>query len=39
MLDRLSGKEQELRVWARAERDGGEQARTMLAGVLFHALE
>ena len=39
LLDRLSGREQELRVWARAERDGGEQARTMLAGVLFHALD
>jgi hypothetical protein len=39
LLERLSERERELQLWARAERDGGRQACTVVAGVLFHALD
>ena len=39
LLERLSERERELQLWARAERDGGKQACTVIAGVLFHALD
>ena len=39
LLDRLAERERELQLWARAEHDGGKQACTVIAGVLFHSLD
>ena len=36
LLERLSERERELQLW---EREGGQQACTVIAGVLFHALD
>lgn len=38
LLERLAERERELQLWARAE-NGGKQACTVIAGVLFHSLD